>query len=152
MQDIMSSPPTPKPVHCVGVICFRGDEVLLIRRGTAPRKGDWSIPGGRIETGETEADAALRELSEETSVAAILGDKIDTIKANFEGFDYVLHDYIAIWQSGDPVAGDDADEARFVKVTDIAALGMWAKTTEIIQKAYAHIASVKGASLLDGSR
>src|SRR4051794_30531839 len=60
------------PVPAVGVVCLRGDEVLLIRRGKPPLQGAWSLPGGRIELGERAADAALRELSEETGVQAEL--------------------------------------------------------------------------------
>ena len=89
MEDIMT---TEKPVDCVGVICFRGDDVLLIKRGTAPRKGEWSIPGGRIEAGESERDAALRELFEETSIMAALESKVATIDAQFEEFNYRLHE------------------------------------------------------------
>lgn len=124
------------PLDCVGIICFRGDDVLLIKRGKAPRKGDWSLPGGRIETGETEQQAALRELFEETGVTARLGQKIATIDADFEGTAYRLHDYIALWQAGDPKAGDDAAEARFVPVKSIAALQMWTKTEQVILDAY----------------
>jgi 8-oxo-dGTP diphosphatase len=61
-----------RPVPCVGVVCLRGDEVLLIRRGKAPLKGEWSIPGGRMEMGEGAAQGALRELKEETGVEAEL--------------------------------------------------------------------------------
>ena len=99
---------------CVGVICFRGDDVLLIRRGKAPRAGEWSLPGGRIEPGESEREAALRELAEETGVCAELGPKVATIDADFEGVSYRLHDYVAHWVSGEPAGADDALEAAFV--------------------------------------
>jgi len=121
------------PSHCVGVICFRGEDVLLIQRGTAPRKGEWSIPGGHIETGETEKEAALRELMEETGITAKLGPKVATIPALFEGFNYMLHDYAAEWESGDPVAGDDAAQACFVPPERLDGLGMWPKTREVIE-------------------
>lgn len=124
---------------CVGVICFRRDHVLLIRRGKAPRKGDWSIPGGRIEPGETEQAAALRELMEETGIVGELGQKIATIDADFEGVCYRLHDYVAHWQSGTPVAADDAMEAQFVPVSEISDLHMWAKTEQVIRMAFAAI-------------
>ncbi|MEP3891250.1 MAG: NUDIX hydrolase [Hellea sp.] len=124
-----------KPIDCVGVICFRGDDVLLIKRGTAPRKGEWSIPGGRIELGETEREAALRELFEETGITAALEDKVATIDAQFEDFNYRLHDYAARWTSGEPVFGDDAADARFVAPSDLDALGMWPKTREVIETA-----------------
>ena len=125
---------------CVGVVCIRGDEVLLIQRGTAPRKGEWSIPGGRIENGETEAQACLRELSEETAVTAQLLTKITALDADFEGFHYRLHDYLARWVSGKPKAGDDADQARFVPLIDIDTLGMWPETVRIIQEGYEKMA------------
>ena len=125
------------PTHCVGVIVFRENQVLLIQRGTAPRKGKWSIPGGRIEPGESESEAALRELAEETSIRAAILGKVAAIPANFEGFDYILHDYAARWEAGEPMAGDDAAQAKFFPITEIDALGMWGKTTEVIHQAYA---------------
>jgi len=120
-------------INCVGVICFRGEDVLLIERGTPPRKGEWSIPGGRIEAGETYREAALRELFEETGIKAELGVKIATINADFEGFKYRLHDYVAIWLSGEPRAGDDAKKAAFVSPNQLAKIEMWPKTREIIE-------------------
>ena len=126
--------------NCVGVVCFRGDDVLLIQRGTAPRKGEWSIPGGRIEAGETEAVAAIRELTEETSVTADLLTKITALDADFEGYHYRLHDYLARWTSGTPKAGDDADEARFVPISEIDALGMWPETVRVIREGHAKMA------------
>ena len=128
------------PIDCVGVICLRGQEVLLIQRGTPPRQGEWSIPGGRIEAGESEEQAALRELFEETGITAKLGPKIATIPAFFEGYNYQLHDYGAIWQSGEPVAGDDAAKAQFVAIGDIAALKMWPKTEAVILQTYKRLA------------
>ena len=111
--------------------------MLLIQRGTAPRKGEWSIPGGRIEAGETEAQAALRELSEETNVSADLLTKITALDADFEGYHYRLHDYLARWTSGTPKAGDDADKARFIPLSEIDGLGMWSETVRVIHEGYA---------------
>lgn len=127
-------PQNPK-IECVGVVCFRGNDVLLIQRAKAPRKGDWSIPGGRIEIGETQKDAALRELFEETHILAKLGPKIATIPASFEGVDYILHDYLAEWEGNEPQPGDDAARARFIPPEKISHLGMWPKTVEIIEMA-----------------
>lgn len=141
MEAVMTTekPIDCAPVDCVGVICFRGDDVLLIKRGTAPRKGEWSIPGGRIEAGESERDAALRELFEETGIMAALEDKVATIDAQFEGFNYRLHDYAARWISGEPQFGDDAVDARFVPPHELDALGMWPKTREVIETARASL-------------
>lgn len=124
----------PAPVPAVGVVCLRGDEVLLIRRGTPPRQGEWSLPGGRIEPGETATDAAIRELREETGVEARLTGLLDVVDGIFPtaGRHYVLIDYAAEWLSGEPVAGDDALEARFVPLDQVAALIDWSETRRII--------------------
>jgi 8-oxo-dGTP diphosphatase len=139
-----SQNPARQPVAAVGVVCLRGTEVLLIRRGKPPREGEWSLPGGRIEWGETAASAALRELAEETGVeAALIGlvDVVDSILASRSSGDvwghYVLIDYAARWISGDPVAGDDAAAARFVPLDDIETLGLWHETVRIIRAAAA---------------
>lgn len=124
----------PAPVPAVGVVCLRGDEVLLIRRGTPPRQGEWSLPGGRIESGEMATDAAIRELREETGVEARLTGLLDVVDGIFPtaGRHYVLIDYAAEWLSGEPVAGDDALEARFVPLDQVAALIDWSETRRII--------------------
>ncbi|MEJ6790700.1 NUDIX hydrolase [Brevundimonas sp. BR2-1] len=129
----------PSPVPAVGVVCLRGDEVLLIRRGTPPRQGEWSLPGGRIEPGERAVDAALRELREETGVEAEITGLIDVVDGIFPDSDrhYVLIDYAARWMSGEPVAGDDAVEARFVALDQVEALVNWSETRRIIALAAA---------------
>ena len=121
---------------CVGVLCYKERSVLMIQRGTAPRKGEWSIPGGRIEAGESERAAALRELMEETGITATLGEKIATIPALFEGYNYRLHDYIATYQSGKPTAGDDAADCAFVPISDVPKMELWPKTRDIILEGY----------------
>ena len=105
----------PAPAAAVGVVCLRGDEVLLVRRGTAPRLGEWSLPGGRIEYGERALEAAARELLEETGVTAELHGVLEVVDGLFPeiGRHYVLIDYLATWASGEPRAGDDAAEAAF---------------------------------------
>ena len=125
------------PVPAVGVVCLRGEEVLLIRRGTPPRQGEWSLPGGRIEPGERAVDAALRELREETGVQAEITGLIDVVDGVFPdaGKHYVLIDYAARWVSGEPMAGDDALEARFVALDRIDALIDWTETRRIIRLA-----------------
>jgi 8-oxo-dGTP diphosphatase len=126
--------PPPVPVPAVGVVCLRGDDVLLIRRGRAPRQGEWSLPGGRIEPGERAMDAALRELREETGVEAEVTGLLDVVDGLFPeaGRHYVLIDYAARWLSGEPVAGDDAMEARFVALDQVDALVDWAETRRVI--------------------
>ena len=127
----------PAPVPAVGVVCLRGDQVLLIRRGKPPMLGSWSLPGGRIEPGERAVDAALRELAEETGVVAELTGLIDVVDGIFpeSGRHYVLIDYAARWLSGEPVAGDDALEARFVPLSEVDSLINWSETRRVIAEA-----------------
>jgi len=129
----------PQPIPAVGVICFRGDEVLLIRRGKAPRLGQWSIPGGRVEPGERLADTALRELREETGVEAELLGLVDVVDGVWpeHGRHYVLIDYAARWIAGEPVAGDDAAEAEFVPIEEACARVDWDETRRVIRLAAA---------------
>lgn len=125
-----------EPIPAVGVICFKGDRVLLIKRSKPPKAGDWSLPGGHIEPGETRREAALRELLEETGVTAKLLDKVATIDADFGTHHYILHDYLALWESGKVLAGDDAADARLFTLDEIAALGMWPKAQSVILDAW----------------
>ena len=131
-----------RPVPAVGVVCFRDEEVLLIRRGTPPTQGEWSMPGGRVEPGEPVRAAALRELKEETGVDAVLVDLVDVVDAVFENRSgdlitrhYVLIDFVAQWQSGEPAAGDDAADARFFHLSDLASLDLWDETLRVIDAA-----------------
>jgi 8-oxo-dGTP diphosphatase len=120
------------PTAGAGAIVWRGDEVLLIKRGKAPRLGEWSIPGGRIEPGETAEAAAIREVLEETGCTIVILDLCDVVDAIGEGRHMVLFDFTARWVSGEPVAGDDAAEARFIAFHEISALGMWSETLQVI--------------------
>lgn len=123
------------PVPVVGVVCFRDDDVLLIRRGAPPREGEWSLPGGRIEFGERTTDAALRELREETGCEGEIVGLIDVVDGLMEDRHYVLIDYAVRWTAGEPRAGDDARDARFFAPSELGALGMWSETVRIIEAA-----------------
>ncbi|CAN7267119.1 NUDIX hydrolase [Caulobacter sp. LjRoot300] len=131
------------PVPTVGVVCLRGDQVLLIKRGTPPRLGQWSLPGGRLERGETTAVAALRELAEETGVQAELLGLVDVVDGLFTAREtgqttrhYVMIDYAARWVAGEPVAGDDAAEARFVSLDQALAMVEWDVTRAVIKETF----------------
>ncbi len=130
----------PLPVPAVGIVCFNDDgQILLIRRGNPPRQGDWSIPGGKLEWGEKAIDAALRELAEETGVTAEILGLIDVVDGIFTSRSsgnvtrhYVLIDFVARYQSGAVIAGDDASEACFVALDTLESYGLWDETTRII--------------------
>jgi 8-oxo-dGTP diphosphatase len=142
----LSLPPPSAPTPTVGVVCLRGAEgsweVLLIKRGNPPRQGQWSIPGGRLEWGETLQAAALRELVEETGVEAQLLGLIDVVDGLFTSRStgettrhYVMIDYAARWLAGEPQAGDDAAEAAFFPLADALALVEWEETRRVIREA-----------------
>jgi len=123
----------------IGVVVWRGDKVLLIRRGKPPRKGLWSLPGGAQKLGETVNEAAVREIREETGLAVdILGlvDVVDSIEwdpDNRVRYHYTLVDLYALSPEGDLMAGGDAEDAAWMGEDELADLGLWAETIRIIQ-------------------
>lgn len=128
-----------QPMIGVGAIVWRGDHVLLIKRGKAPRKGEWSIPGGRIHWGETLEEAVRREVLEETGVTISRLHHCETLEARFQERGRVtrhiiLVDYSARWKSGRVRAGDDAADARFYPYAEISRLGLWEETLRVIRK------------------
>ena len=132
-----------RPYVGVGVIVLREQEVLLVKRNKEPNKGQWSIPGGRQIIGETAAEAAQRELLEETGVKVdqlLLVDVVDAIIPDVEGkikYHYTLVDYMGQWLSGESRPGDDAQEVRWVLLNEISAYSLLEKTMNIIHKAAA---------------
>ena len=130
-----------RPYVGVGVIVFRDQEVLLVKRKKEPNKGQWSIPGGKQMIGETVAKAAQRELLEETGVKVdplLLVDVVDAIIPDAEGkikYHYTLVDYMGQWHSGESRPGDDAQEVRWVHLNELSSFSLMGKTMNIIQKA-----------------
>jgi 8-oxo-dGTP diphosphatase len=113
------------PRCAVSAAIFRGEEVLLIERGKGTLRGFWSLPGGHIEAGETARAAALREVREETGVAAELVGLVDVhdVIRHGPGGTLAAHYLIAVfwgrWLAGEPLAGSDAAAARFVALADL---------------------------------
>lgn len=125
----------PKP--CVGVVCWKGEQVLLIRRGRAPRLGRWSIPGGKVEYGESLIEAAHRELHEETGISASISELIYVYEIIEPGFHYVLIDYHAEWVAGEAVAADDADEACFLSFEEVMHRVVEDDLKDVLRRSYA---------------
>jgi ADP-ribose pyrophosphatase YjhB (NUDIX family) len=132
-----------RPVVGVGVVLWRGDSVLLIRRGHAPRLGQWSLPGGGQELGETVAETAGRELLEETGMRArtlallTVVDLIDRDEGGRVRHHYTLVDFTGEAAEGEPTAGDDAAAVAWFRLDQIEGLGLWSETQRIIRLAAA---------------
>jgi 8-oxo-dGTP diphosphatase len=130
-----------RPIAGVGVVVFRNEEVLLVKRKRAPYKGQWSIPGGKQELGETVTQAARRELMEETGVEVnelTLIDVVDIIVRDEEGkilYHYIVADYRAHWLSGECSPGDDAQDVQWFNLNKLGSISLLYKTRKIILEA-----------------
>ena len=141
------------PIVGVGAVIVDGDRVLLVRRGQEPLKGEWSLPGGVLELGETLEQGVRREVLEETglrvevvSVVEVL-DRIVTQPGDSAGsnevdeirirFHYVLIDYLCRVLSGELSASSDADDARWVMRDALDEFKLTSVTTAVIEKAFA---------------
>jgi 8-oxo-dGTP diphosphatase len=129
-----------RPVVGVGVVVWRKDKFLLVRRAKAPNAGQWSLPGGAQELGETVFEAAHREVMEETGLDVdILGlvDVVDGIRLDDQGriqFHYTLVDVVAESISGEAVAADDAQAVCWCRLDELSDLGLWSETERIIRE------------------
>ena len=111
---------TGRPETCVGAIAVRDDELLLVRRGHGPAGGSWSLPGGRIEWGETAAEAVLRELAEETGLEAVCGRLVGWFELIEAEHHVVVLDFeVTVIGDDRPAASDDAAEAEWVPLHEV---------------------------------
>jgi 8-oxo-dGTP diphosphatase len=110
-------------IPCVGAILTDGELILLIRRGHEPEAGRWSIPGGRVEPGETDEQALVREVREETGLEVTAGPLVGTVdRASPGGRVLAIRDYMASITGGMLAAGDDADDARWFSMRELPSL------------------------------
>ncbi|HEY4023653.1 MAG TPA: NUDIX domain-containing protein [Pseudonocardiaceae bacterium] len=116
-------PPPAREVRCVGALIYRADgRLLLIRRANAPGRGRWSLPGGRVEAGESDAVAVIREVVEETGLIVTAHELVGSVKRPGPGVIFDIHDYRCAAVGGDPAAGSDASGLRWVDAAEFAAL------------------------------
>jgi 8-oxo-dGTP diphosphatase len=111
-------------IPCVGAIVRDGaGRLLLIKRGHDPEAGKWSLPGGRIEPGETDAQALVREMREETGLTVLPGPLLGAVERPGPGDSIIdIRDYAATVTGGTLAAGDDAADACWVAAGDVPRL------------------------------
>jgi 8-oxo-dGTP diphosphatase len=107
-------------IPCVGAILTDGERILLIKRGHEPEAGRWSLPGGRIEPGETDQQALVREVLEETGLEVTAGPLVGAVDRPTPGGRVLaIRDYAAAVTGGTLAAGDDADDARWFSMREL---------------------------------
>ncbi len=113
------------PEVCVGAIVVDDGDLLLIRRGRGPAQGEWSVPGGRVNAGELLAEAVVRELAEETGLEGVCGTFVGWTEQIADDHHFVILDFaVTLLERGQPTAGDDAAEAAWVPLVDVAELNL----------------------------
>ena len=109
----------------VGAVVLHHDYVLLVRRATPPEAGRWSFPGGRVEPGERMADAAAREVREETGLDVEISHPLDWIERIGPDHHFVIVDFAAtVPERQTPTPGDDAADARWVHLDEVSTLAL----------------------------
>ncbi len=131
-----------RPIVAVAGIVWRGESVLLIKRGKEPKRGHWSLPGGAQELGESVHECLKRELREEAGIEVEIEDLIGIVDAIHEDaggrlqHHYTIIDYAAAWRSGELRPGDDAADARFVPIGELGKFDLNPQMSEFIAESH----------------
>jgi 8-oxo-dGTP diphosphatase len=134
------------PIVGVGAVVIDGARVLLVRRGQEPLKGEWSLPGGALELGETLQQGVVREVLEETGLEVVPGSIVEVFdRITLEEstgrvrYHYVLVDFVCRVAGGILLGASDAEEARWVERDELEGLGGYRVapfTVQVIEKAF----------------
>lgn len=135
----MASPAQPQhPQLAVSAAIFRGGKILLVRRARSPAKGFWSLPGGRVEFGETLHAALHREVDEETAlkieIVGLAGWR-EVVPGTGGGGHYLIMSFAARWTFGEPVLNDELDDFRWLEPDALGDLTVTGGLHEVIQQA-----------------
>lgn len=126
----------------VGAIVCHKNKILLVLRGKEPSKNQWAIPGGKVMPGESLHEAVEREILEETGVVIRAGEmayQFEFIERDADGalrYHYVVLDFFAEYLSGEPCAGDDAAETRWVPFDELEQLALNPTTKDLLALLY----------------
>jgi ADP-ribose pyrophosphatase YjhB (NUDIX family) len=113
------------PSVCVGAVAIDDGRLLLVRRRNEPGRGSWSVPGGRVDPGETVQEAVVRELLEETGVEGVCTGLIGVAERIGDDHHFVILDYaVEVLAPAPPAAGSDALEARWVSLVDVGEMDL----------------------------
>jgi ADP-ribose pyrophosphatase YjhB (NUDIX family) len=124
-----------RPEVCVGAIAVSEGRLLLVRRGHGPAAGEWSVPGGRVEWGETLAEAVLRELDEETGLQGVCDELVGWVERMSTDHHYVILDFgVTVLEGETPRPGSDAIEAVWVKLDEVGQLRLVEGLTEFLHE------------------
>lgn len=129
------------PLVGVGTIVFKGNKVLLVKRGAEPAYGKWSVPGGMLDLGESLRDAAAREAKEETGLDVAVGPMVDVVERVIRDesgqirYHFIIVDFAARWVKGEPKAASDALEARWVDLEELEELETTEGLVPVIRRA-----------------
>ena len=129
-----------RPIIGVGAVIVRDGRVLLVRRDTEPLRGEWSVPGGMLELGETLHEGVRREALEETGMDVEPGEVLDVFDSIFTDplgrteYHYVLIDYLCRAVSGEAQAGSDVSDVRWVAPEALPAMGLRASIEQVVRK------------------
>ncbi len=137
----MPGPPQAEPrrIEAAGAVVVDGrGRVLLVRRGRAPSAGEWTLPGGRVEAGESSDAAVLRELREETAVEGRVVASLGVVEVRRDGEVYAIHEYLVAPVSDALArAGDDAADVRWVRRDELDALHVRADAIAVVERGLA---------------
>jgi len=149
-----------RPLVGVGGVVIAGDRALLVRRGTEPLRGEWSIPGGLLESGETLAAGVVRELQEETGLTVRVVELIEALDRIFTDpaavpgapdttpakprYHYVILDYLCEKIAGEPRASGDVTDVAWAREAELPNYSLSPHTLRVVRKGFA-MARTRGA-------
>ena len=123
--------PEQQPILAASaVILDSAGRFLLVQRANPPEEGHWTLPGGRVDPGETLEQTAIREVYEETGVIVRIIKELGQLNVpEGKGGTYEIHDFLAEWIGGEPVAGDDATNVGWFRPDELYGMTL---TTDLI--------------------